>query len=276
MSVITLTTPDDPRTADYAHLSDPALARRQRLFVAEGRLVVRRALQDGRFVFRSLLLSEAARQQLEPELQTLDPTVPIYLAPATDFAHITGVNIHRGCLALLERPQSASVAEVLRTSRTVVVLEGVANADNVGGVFRNVRALGGDGVLLSPNCCDPLYRKAIRTSMGAALTVPFARCSRWPEDLLNLSDFGFTTVALSPDSSAMSLDEFLAVQTYSRIGRLALMIGTEGEGLSDAASTRAAFRVRIPMRAGVDSLNLAVAAGIALHRLALPTRPSGL
>src|SRR5262249_42643523 len=150
------------------------------LFIAEGRLVVRRMIESGRYDVRSLLLSEAALADLEPLLAGLEPAVSIYLARIADFRSITGYNIHRGCLALAVRPAPAALDDVLRAARTVVVLEGVTNADNVGGVFRNAAAFGAGAVLLSPTCCDPLYRKAIRTSMGAVLSVPFARAAPWP------------------------------------------------------------------------------------------------
>jgi tRNA G18 (ribose-2'-O)-methylase SpoU len=256
---------DDPRIADYASLTDPELLRSRGLFVAEGRMVVARVLDDPRYMVRSLLLNEAAFVALGPWLNGLDPEVTVYLAPAADFAQITGVNVHRGCLALVERPPALRPAGVLTDARTVVVLEAVANADNVGSIFRNTLALGGDGILLSPTCCDPLYRKAVRTSMGATLSVPFARVDNWPAGLDALSASGFVVAALTPDASAMTLDAFVAARPP---GRLALLLGAEGAGLTASAAERAAYAVRIPMRDGVDSLNLAVAAAIALHRLA--------
>jgi tRNA G18 (ribose-2'-O)-methylase SpoU len=149
-------------------------------------------------------------------------------------------------------------------ARTLVVLEGVANADNVGGVFRNAAAFGVDAVLLSPTCCDPLYRKAIRTSMAATLTVPFARVEPWPDKLRALRDAGYLIVALTPAADAESL------ATFARVAggvRLALVFGSEGIGLSSAVQQFAHRRVRIPIRSEVDSLNLAVAAGIVLSWL---------
>jgi tRNA G18 (ribose-2'-O)-methylase SpoU len=256
--------PGDPRLAEYAGLTDPELIRSHGLFAAEGRLVVARVLADPRYVVRSVLVSEAACRALGPLLDSLGQDVPVYLAPAADFVRITGVDIHRGCLALVERPAPLSPARLIAAAGTLVVLEAVANADNVGSIFRSTLALGGDGVLLSPTCCDPLYRKAIRTSMGATLSVPFARADVWPDGLDAVAEAGFTLVALTPDSAAMTIDAFAATRPQ---GPLALLVGVEGSGLSTHVLERAACRVRVPMRRGIDSLNVAVAAAIALHRL---------
>ena len=244
-------------------MSEPDLVRTGGLFVAEGRLVVRRVIEDGRCRVRSLLLSEVARRDLEPLLGHLAEDVPIYICAARDFLTITGFDIHRGCLALVWRPAIVSVDDVLRTSSVVVVLEAVANADNVGGVFRNAAAFGADAVLLSPSCCDPLYRKAIRTSMAATLRVPFARLEDWPHGLAALGSQGFTVVGLTPRAPAQPLDSFAA----SRPGRIALLVGNEGAGLSREAEAAAHHLVRIPIRPDVDSLNLVVATGIALSRI---------
>ena len=231
--------------------------------MAEGRLVVRRAIEDGRFRVQSLLLSEAARRDLEPVLGHLAEDVPVYICAAGNFLAITGFDIHRGCLALVRRPAILSAENVLGTARVVVILEAVANADNVGGVFRNAAAFGADAVLLSPSCCDPLYRKAIRTSMAATLQVPFARMADWPRGLAALGARGFTIVGLTPRSRAQSLDSFAA----SRPARIALLVGNEGAGLSREAEAAAHHLVRVPIRPDVDSLNLVVATGIVLSRL---------
>jgi tRNA G18 (ribose-2'-O)-methylase SpoU len=210
-----------------------------------------------------LLLSDAACTALQPAIAALDSSVPVYVCAGTHFAALTGFNIHRGCLALAERPADASLDDVLRDARLVVVLEDVANADNVGGVFRNAAAFGADAVLLSPSSCDPLYRKALRTSMAATLRVPFARID--PEGGLDaLRARGFSIVALTPRSPSEPLDEFAAGRQFDRI---ALVVGAEGSGLTAAVESAADRRVRIPIAPGVDSLNLAVATGIALARL---------
>jgi tRNA G18 (ribose-2'-O)-methylase SpoU len=265
---IRLERPDDPRVAEYRDVPEPELIRARGLFVAEGRVVVRRLIDERRYVVRSLLLNEAARGELDPWLARLDPAVPIYICAAGHFLGMTGLNIHRGCLALVERPAAPPLDGVLRDARLVVALEDVANADNVGGVFRNVAAFGADAVLLSPSCCDPLYRKAIRTSMAATLRVPFARIEAWPGGLLDLRARGFTLVALTPRGPAQALDGFART---TRSDRLALLVGAEGAGLSAAVEQAADVHVRIPMRPVLDSLNLAVATGIALSRLTRAT-----
>jgi len=264
MPQIRLERADDPRIQEYRAVSEPQLARASGLFVAEGRLIVRRAIEDGRYRLRSLLLSETARRDLGPVLERLAEDVPIYICAADDFATITGFDIHRGCLALVCRPAALTVESVLDKACVVVVLEAVANADNVGGVFRNAAAFGADAVLLSPSCCDPLYRKAIRTSMAATLQVPFARMEEWPHGLAALRARGFTIVGLTPRASAQSLDSFAA---SSRPARIALLVGNEGTGLSPEAETAAHHLVRVPIRPAVDSLNLVVAVGIVLSRL---------
>jgi tRNA G18 (ribose-2'-O)-methylase SpoU len=277
VSVEPINGPDDPRVADYRNVPDPELVRSRGLFVAEGRLVVRRVIEDGRYRVRSALVSESARQSLDACLRTLPADVPIFVCAAPDFISITSYNIHRGCLALVERPVATTVEQLLAeraprppaipssaATRTIVVLEAVANADNVGGVFRNAAAFGADGVLLSPACCDPLYRKAIRTSMGASLRVPFSRADEWPRALSFVRAHGFTIVALTPREPAECLDAFASRERPSRI---ALVLGTEGEGLSTEVEDAADHRVRIPISDEIDSLNVAVAAGIALYAL---------
>jgi tRNA G18 (ribose-2'-O)-methylase SpoU len=254
----------DPRVAEYRDVREPDLIRERGLFVAEGRLVVQRVIDERHYVVRSLLVSEAARRALEPSIARLDPAVPIYVGAADHFLEMTGFHVHRGCLALVERPLPASIDEVLGPARFVMVLEEVGNADNVGGVFRSGAAFGVDGVFLSPGCCDPLYRKAIRTSMAATLQMPFARIDPWPDGLATLRTRGFTIVALTPRSPSEPLEEFAR---RARPDRLALVVGTEGAGLSAAVETSADHRVRIPIAPRADSLNLAVATGIALSRL---------
>lgn len=255
---------DDPRIARYRDVSDAELMRSRGLFIAEGRLVVQRVIEDARYRVQSILVSEPARRSLEPALNAVASSVPIYVCDAGDFLGITGHNIHRGCLALVERPPALPLDALLAAARTLVVLEAVANADNVGGVFRNAAALGADGVLLSPTCCDPLYRKAIRTSMAAVLHVPFARGGNWPGVLSDVRAAGFTIVALTPRQPSETLDAF---RSRSRPHRVALVVGAEGAGLTPAVEGTADHRVRIPISDRVDSLNLATAVGIALYAL---------
>ena len=257
---------DDPRVAGYRGLRDGELLRARGLFVAEGRQIVRRVVEDARYRVQSVLLNAAALRDLEPVIAGCGRDVPILLGGAKELADIAGYDVHRGCLALVHRPPETAVDELLAPMRTLVILEAVANPDNVGGVFRNAAAFGAGGVLLSPTCCDPLYRKAIRTSMGATLQVPFARAGadEWPGAIGRVRSAGFTIVALTPREPSETLTAFAG---RPRTPRIALIVGTEGAGLTPELEAAADYRVRIPISGDVDSLNLATAAGIALHAL---------
>ncbi len=245
-------------------MRDGELVRARGQFIAEGRLVVRRVIDDGRYRVRSVLVNDAARRALAASLEKLPAEVPVYICDTSAFVELTGYNIHRGCLALVERPPAMPLPDLLAARSSLVVLEAVTNADNVGGVFRNVAAFGAGGIVLSPTCCDPFYRKAIRTSMGAVFGVPFARASDWPADIARLRAAGFTIVALTPHPPAETLHAF---GRRARPDRLALIVGTEGAGVSHAVESMADHRVRIPIEAAVDSLNVSVAAAIALWAL---------
>jgi tRNA G18 (ribose-2'-O)-methylase SpoU len=181
---------------------------------------------------------------------------------------LAGFNIHRGCLAIGLRPPRLSTAQLLDIVGLdrLVVLEGVSNADNIGGILRSAAALGGDAVLLGPHCCDPLYRKAIRTSIGASLVVPFAFVGAWPADIDLLRGAGFTVVALTTSAEAPRIETVAA--GLANQPRVAILAGAEGTGLSPEAHAAADLHVRIAMRSGIDSLNVAVAVSIALHHLA--------
>jgi tRNA G18 (ribose-2'-O)-methylase SpoU len=266
MPVVPVDDDDDGRLTDYRTVSDPLLLRERGVFVAESRLVVRELLAHPRFETCSLLVTEAALESLADLLEARDEDLPIYVGTRQFLRRIAGFDVHRGCLALGIRPaRSADVSlPQLRTARRVVVLEDVGNPDNIGGIFRNALAFGVECVLLSPRCCDPLYRKAIRVSIGATLRLAFAYIDDWPAGLERLRAAGLTLVALTPESTATDIAE-LASHHPSRV---ALLLGTEGPGLSSTAKAWADLRVRIPLAAGTDSLNVATAAGIALHRLA--------
>jgi tRNA G18 (ribose-2'-O)-methylase SpoU len=267
MPLVRIAGPDDPDVAEYRDVADHDRLRQRGLFVAEGRLVVERLIRDGRFAVRSLLLSETACRALEPALAQLGQTVPVFLCETQDFEPLTGYNIHRGCLALASRPCPLSLEALLAGTRSLLVLEDVANADNVGGIFRNAAAFGVDGIVLSRGCADPLYRKSIRTSMAATLRVPFsvaADAEGWRAALARLRAHGFQLVALTLGDSAQDLDSFAATAPRERI---AVLLGSEDAGLTPEAVAAADARVRIAIRRDVDSLNVAVAAGIALHRL---------
>jgi tRNA G18 (ribose-2'-O)-methylase SpoU len=266
MRIDQIHTSNDPSLAGYRFVRDGDLARAAGLFVAEGRHVVRRVVESGRYRVQSLLVNTAALADLEPALERLPADVPIFVGDAKDLADIAGYHVHRGCLALVYRPPAAPLAMVVAAAMRLIALEGVSNADNVGGIFRNAAAFGVGGVLLGPGCCDPLYRKAIRTSMAATLQVPFAEVDAgdWPRALHRVEAEGFTIVALTPRQPSDTLEEFAA---QPRPARIALIVGSEGEGLTPTAEAAAHFRVRIPISDAVDSLNVAVAAGVALSRL---------
>lgn len=262
----------DARLAPYAGVGQPESLRDRGLVLVEGRFVVRRLISSRRVRFASLLLNDAALRALEDVLDRADEGTEVYVAEPAVIQAVTSFDIHRGCLAVAERPASASMEALLSSAAFVVVLERVADTDNVGVVFRNAEAFGADAVLLSPGCGDSFYRKAIRTSSGATLTVPSVTAAPWPQALHELRAAGFVIVALTPDHNAMTIGEF--VGTAAARGRVAVLLGTEGHGLTDGTLAAADVRVRIPMHAprehgtGVlDSLNIATAAGIALHRL---------
>jgi tRNA G18 (ribose-2'-O)-methylase SpoU len=265
MPVIRIEQFDDPRLDDYRRMTDAELLRHRHRFVAEGRLVVGRLL-EARHRVESMLLNDASFRALEPLISQLPSDVPVYICETAEFAAITGFNLHRGCLALAERPQPLDVRDVIRQAELILVLEAVTDADNVGSAFRNAAAFGAS-VILSETCCDPLYRKAIRTSMGAALRTPYARIDNWPDELTTLKTEGFTIVALTLRSDAIEL----ASQPRGQARRkLAIVVGSEGPGLSAAAESIADVRVCIPIRPSVDSLNLATATGIALYHFTNP------
>lgn len=275
----------DPRIADYAHVGDPAWLRARGLFVAEGRLVVERLLLAGRFEPQSILLTPAACRALGDALGAAP--CPIYLADTAVLERLTGFHFHQGCLALAARGPETDAHALTSSARLLLAMEKVGNPDNVGGLFRVARAFGADGVLHDPGSGDPLYRKSIRTSMGAAVQLPFACMRAWPGDLGAHRD-RCLIVALTPRISALPLDAFVrtlrsaggarrllpSARQDRRLERtpLALLVGAEGDGLSDAAMDMAHACVRIPLAPGVDSLNVVVAAGIALAALANVSR----
>jgi tRNA G18 (ribose-2'-O)-methylase SpoU len=252
----------DARLAPYRNVPDRDLLIRHGLFVAEGRLVVRRLLEGSRLP-QSVMVTDTALVPLHPLLDTR-PDLPIYVVPQAVMNGITGFNMHRGCLALAARPAPLDWRDVITRSRRIVALERIGNADNVGAVFRSASAFGLDAVLLEANCTDPLYRKAIRTSMGAALTMPFATAEPWPQVLRELAGAGWVGLALTPSPDAPSLRD-LAPSIAGR--RVAIVLGHEGDGITAEALDACTHRARIPMTNGVDSLNVATAAAIAMYEL---------
>jgi tRNA G18 (ribose-2'-O)-methylase SpoU len=268
MPIERLETVDDERLADYRHVPDPELLRRGEIFVAEGRLVVRALLTQSRFRARSILLTEAAYDGLADVLAPRLAGTPVFVVPASAIERLTGFNIHRGCLAIGERPGRLTVREMLARlprARRLVVLERIGNADNMGGIFRNAAAFGADAVVVGPGCCDPLYRKAIRVSVGAALRVPFCHADDWMTDLQLLNAAGFTLAALTPAGATQDLDAW--VSSVAPEAKVAVLAGSEGDGLTAETLAQADVALRIPMAPSTESLNVSTAVGIALHRL---------
>jgi tRNA G18 (ribose-2'-O)-methylase SpoU len=253
--------PADPRLADYRDLRDVELRKHLEaehgLFLAEGEKVVRRATEAG-FDARSFLM---APRWLDGLADVLDrSTAPCYVVSEELAEEVTGFHVHRGALASLERRPLPSVPEVLAGARTVVVLEDVVDHTNVGAIFRSAAALGVDAVLLSPRCTDPLYRRSIKVAMGAVFSVPYARLEGWYDAVAELVKEGFTTVALTPAADALEIEE--AVRGLDRV---ALLMGSEGPGLSRRWMVTADRRAVIPMAAGIDSLNVAAATAVACY-----------
>jgi tRNA G18 (ribose-2'-O)-methylase SpoU len=257
----------DPRVDDYRDLT--AADRRpdrpggRGLVIAEGVVVVRRLL-DSPYPVRSLLGVPRRLDELAVDLADRD--VPAYATDADTMATVVGFHLNRGVLAVADRAAPIGAAGLARSARVLAVLEGVGDHENLGALFRNAAALGVDGVLLGPRCSDPLYRRSVRVSMGHVLRVPFAELpGEWPASLGMLRDAGMRVAALTPAAGAVPLAKAdLAGQ------RVALLLGAEGPGLSDAALAAADVRVRIPMAAGVDSLNVATAAAVAFHAIVAP------
>lgn len=254
--------PADPRLADYRELTDVALRVRYEpphgLFIAEGELVLRRALRAG-YRPRSILVETKRYEQVAD----LAADAPVYTAGPDVLTAVTGFHVHRGILASFHRRPLPSAAEVLAAARRVLILEDVNNHTNVGAVFRGAAGLGMDAVLLSPSCADPLYRRSVRVSMGEVFAVPYARLDPWPDALDLVRTKGFTVLALTPAPDAVPIQEL----TDEQRRRPALLFGAEGPGLSGTAQRRSDVRVRIPMRGGVDSLNVAASAAVACWEL---------
>ncbi|MBI5622417.1 MAG: RNA methyltransferase [Elusimicrobia bacterium] len=259
---------DDPRLADYTLAREPAELKRRGIFLAESREVVAALVRAGRYRVRSVLATRSILSALAAELSLLGGEAPVYAAEPALMTGVVGYTVHRGCLAVGERGPGSSVPEMRAAAfgnpRLLVALEEVSNPDNVGGIFRNSLAFGAGGVLLGPGSGDPLYRKAIRTSMAATVRIPFAAVPDLPAALGRLREDGFTVVALTCREPAVDLDDFVR---QGRPGKLVLVAGSEGAGLKPGTLAAADAAVRIPMAPDVDSLNVSVAVGIALHAL---------
>ena len=249
----------DPRLADFAHRTDVDLRRGAgpALYLAESLLVLERALGAGHTP-RAVLSLPASLPQVE---ELVGPDVPVFTGPGELLAGLTGYVLHRGVVASMERPPLVAPAELLAGARRVVVIDGVVDPTNVGAIFRSVAGIGADAVLVTPSCADPLYRRAIRVSMGTVLQVPWTRAPGWPELAAVLHAGGFQIAALALTPQAVALKEFSASE------RVALVLGTEGGGLGPDALEAADVHVQIPMRHGIDSLNVAAAAAVAMYAL---------
>ena len=285
--IVELTAADDERLADYTRLTDVAMRRRleteRGLYMAESTNVITRAVEVGHAP-RSFLMARRWLQPMGPVIAAARGTdgradggaVPVFVADEPLLASITGFHLHRGALAAMNRPELPGVAGLLaaarggKGARRVVILEDLVDHTNVGAAFRSAAALGMDAVLVTPRCADPLYRRSVRVSMGTVFQVPWTRIEQWPA-VDELHGAGFTVAALALSEDSVSLDEFAASAACTGPdSRVAMLLGTEGDGLSRRALSAADAVVRIPMAGGVDSLNVAAAAAVAFWAVRPP------
>jgi tRNA G18 (ribose-2'-O)-methylase SpoU len=264
--IIPLDSLDSEDLRDYRDLTDVVLRRLSEpaggLYIAESTKVIERALAAGHRP-RSILTIEKWLPEIESVVGGQDADLPVYVGDAVLLQSLTGFNLHRGALASIHRPPLASVEATVSGASRIIVLEDIVDHTNVGAIFRSVAGLGADAVLITPRCADPYYRRSVRVSMGTVLQVPWTRLPDWPDGRTVLTGLGFTLAALALDARAVTLDEFAA-----RVpDKLALVVGTEGDGLSRAALAAADEIVTIPMSHGVDSLNVASASAVALYAL---------
>lgn len=280
-NIVPISSLDGPQLAPYRDQKDAWLRARHNpeatgpttgtgldggLFMAEGELVVAELIRSRHEVV-SVLAAEHRLAEIGPLLAGLAPGVPVFVGPPELLARLVGFKMHRGVLACGRAATPTTEAELVAGVRTIVALEDLANHDNIGGIFRCVRALGGGeaGVLLSPRCCDPLYRRALRVSIGHALHVPWAWAADWPGALDRMRKGGVAALALTPGADPVDLHEL--ANGRLRGDRIAILAGAEGPGLTAQAMARADLRVRIPMDSAVDSLNVTVSVALSLHAL---------
>ncbi|MDO5745087.1 MAG: RNA methyltransferase [Micrococcaceae bacterium] len=256
---------DDPRVRDYVGLSDAALRQQtdpaNGRYIAEGTKVITRALAAGHGP-RSFFMAPKRLAGLFDVLAD-HPGIPVFVGEDAVLEAVTGFHLHRGALAAMDRPEPLALESVLRDARRIAVLEDMVDHTNLGAIFRSAAALGIDAVLLSPRCADPLYRRSVRVSMGAVFQVPWMRLDSWPADLGALDEAGFRTMAMELTDRARDIDEVAALD----IPKLALVLGTEGAGVSEAVLERVSGHVMIPMSPGMDSLNVAAASAVAFWEL---------
>ena len=264
---IEITDPADPRVADYVSLTDVVLRRRTEpergLYIAESQKVIRRALRAGHRP-RSYLMARRWLDDLSDIVAEAEADgVPVYYGEHPMIEQLTGFHLHRGALAAMQRPVLPSAASLVQHARRVIVLEDVVDHTNVGAIFRSAAALGVDAVLVTPRCADPLYRRSIRVSMGTVFQVPWTRIDPWPRGIEMLHEAGLTVAAMALSDDSVSLADLEADPPE----RIALVVGTEGDGLSHRTVAGADLTVRIPMAGGVDSLNVAAASAVAMWAL---------
>ena len=266
MRIIPLTSLDTADLRDYRDLTDVVLRRLSEpaggLYIAESTKVIERALRAGHRP-RSVLTIQKWLPEIEDLLADQDAELPVYVGDAELLQSLTGFNLHRGALAAMHRPPLASVADTVAGATRIIVLEDIVDHTNVGAIFRSVAGLGADAVLITPRCADPFYRRSVRVSMGTVLQIPWTRLPEWPEGRDVLKQLGFELAALALSSDAVDLHEYAA----NPPDKIALVVGTEGDGLSRAALSAADTVVTIPMMHGVDSLNVASASAVALYAL---------
>lgn len=279
--IIYLDNLDDPRLADYVSLTDVALRKslesERGLYMAEGDKVIRRALRAGHEP-RSVVLAERWLDTIVPTLEDITGKsaggdIPIFVGDEALIESLTGFHVHRGALASMNRPELVDPYDLVgphTSARRIVVLENLVNHTNVGAVFRSMAALGFDAVLLTDSASDPLYRRSVRVSMGTVFQVPWTRIEHWPRSMQLLKEWGWTTASLALRDDAISLDDFSTLDVVrDSQSRVALILGTEGDGLSPATIAHTDYCVTIPMAGGVDSLNVAAAGAVAAWELRL-------
>lgn len=280
MPLVEIAALDDPRLDAYVHLTDVQLRSRlepeRGVFIAESENVIKRAL-EARMQPLSLLMTKKHYDSLQPMLSRIEatyPDAPVFVTPHEELAKLTGFELTRGALAAFNRPALPSVAEVVRDAHLIAVLENITNHTNVGAIFRSAAALGVDAVLVTPECYDPFYRRAVRVSMGTVFQVPWTRIGNeddthkgkgaWAkEGLALLRELGFATAAMALSENSIPLDD----PRLATHPKLALVFGTEGDGLAPTTITACDYTVRIPMANGVDSLNVAAASAVAFWEL---------
>jgi len=261
VTVVEISSLDDPRLADYSHLTDVALKKSGGgLYIAESLLVLERAIAAGHRP-RSVLALGSSVADAVSATEGFD--VPIFSGPSELLEQLTGYLLHRGLIAAMHRPALPTPGALLADARRVVILENVVDPTNVGAIFRSVAAIGADAVLVTPRCSDPYYRRSIRVSMGTVLQVPWARLDDWASTRALLTASGFHLAALALSDVAIDLKEFAARAPE----RVAIVLGAEGDGLTAEALEAADTVVTIPMAHGIDSLNVAATAAVALYAL---------